>query len=191
MLVSADIEGMTPEQQEKLKAEITEATQIEPALVEIMWRDFQARGEVAVAEWTTSTLAHLRGSVSPAMQAAVDPLISGVGRFTRCLDALDGRRIKIYVDYISRGSPPAGAPGGQHGLHFLVGGLPGPDRNLVTLRLTRGEEVSVKPRSGSPQAGMAAGGTGGGNTINFYNTIGSELDGMAFIEKAREAFARL
>jgi hypothetical protein len=38
---------------------------------------------------------------------------------------------------------------------------------------------------------MATGESGGGNTINFYNTIGSDLDGMAFIEKAREAFARL
>jgi hypothetical protein len=191
MLVSADIEGMTPEQQEKLRTQIAEATDIPPEHVDILWRNFQERGQSAVQEWVTSTLGLLRGTVSPEMQAAVDPLISGVGRFTRSLDALDGRRIKIYVDYIRRGSPPAGAPGGQHGLHFLVGGLPGPDRNLVTLRLTRGEEVSVKPRSGSPQAGMAAGGTGGGNTINFYNTIGSELDGMAFIEKAREAFARL
>jgi hypothetical protein len=191
MLVSADIEGMTPEQQEKLRAQIAEATDIPPEHVDILWRNFQERGESAVQEWVTSTLGLLRGTVSPEMQAAVDPLISGVGRFTRSLDALDGRRIKIYVDYIRRGSPPAAAPGGQHGLHFLVGGLPGPDRNLVTLRLTRGEEVSVKPRSGSPQAGMATGSTGGGNTINFYNTIGSELDGMAFIEKAREAFARL
>jgi hypothetical protein len=75
---------------------------------------------------------------------------------------------------------------GQTGLHFTVGGMPGPDRNLVTLALTRGEQVDVTPRAGSPQRGMAGGGSGG-STINFYNTIGSEIQGMALLEKMRDA----
>jgi hypothetical protein len=184
MLVSADIEGMTPEQQEKLRTQIAEATDIPPEHVDILWRNFQERGNSAVQEWVTSTLGLLRGTVSPAMQAAVDPLISGVGRFTRSLDALDGRRIKIYVDYIATGDVPAGGGGGQHGLHFLVGGLPGPDRNLVTLRLTRGEEVSVKPRSGSPQQGSAAMISDGPMTKNFMPgmvvNINNTVDTLAF-----------
>lgn len=186
MLVEADIEGMTPEQQEQLKASIQEATDLPEGHVEALWRAYQERGSQAVAEWATSTLGTLRGTVSPAMQAAVDPLISAAGRFTRSLDELDGRRIKIYVDYISSGQP---VPGGQHGLRMVAGGLPGPDRNLMMVRISRGEEFEIRPRAASPQAGMVQ--SGGSKTINFYNTIGSELDGMAFVEKARRAFSEL
>jgi len=187
MLVEADIEGMTPEQQEELKRQITEATDLPPEHVNQLWANFQAGGTTAVQEWATSTLGLLRGTVGPAMQAAVDPLLSAAGRFTRSLDELDGRRIKIYVDYIAAGSVPEG----QHGFRTMVGGMPGPDRNLFIARVTRGEEIEIKPRSRSPQPGMASGATGGSKTVNFYNTIGSDMDGMAFVEKAKAAFERL
>ena len=186
MLVEADIQGMTPEQQEELKAGIAEATQLPPEHINILFNQFKERGTAAVQEWATSTLGLLQGTVSPAMRAAVQPLISGVGQFTRSLNALDNRRIKIYIDYITSGQAPQGSDGGQHGLRTMVGGMPGPDRNLFVARVTRGEEIEIKPRSRSPQPGMAGGGSGG-STINFYNTIGSEIEGMALLEKMRDA----
>jgi hypothetical protein len=72
----------------------------------------------------------------------------------------------------------------------MVGGLPGPDRNLFIARVTRGEEIEVKPRSRSPQPGMA-GGASGGSTINFYTQISTEVEGLALVEKLNERIRRL
>jgi hypothetical protein len=150
MMVEADIQAMSPEQQAELKQKIAEATDVPPAQLNALWDNFQQYGSRAVQRWAGDTLGLLQGTVSPAMQAAVQPLLTGVGRFTRSLDALDGRHIRIYADFLSAVKSAAELPGYQHGGQFMVRGLPGPDRNLVQFRASDKEVITITPAGKTP-----------------------------------------
>jgi hypothetical protein len=150
MMVEADIQAMSPEQQAELKQKIAEATDVPPAQLNALWDNFQQYGSRAVQRWAGDTLGLLQGTVSPAMQAAVQPLLTGVGRFTRSLDALDGRHIRIYADFLSAVKSAAELPDYQHGGQFMVRGLPGPDRNLVQFRASDKEVITITPAGKTP-----------------------------------------
>jgi hypothetical protein len=150
MMVEADIRAMTPEQQAELKQKIADATDVPPEQLNALWNNFQQYGSQAVQRWAGDTLGLLQGTVSPAMQQAVQPLLTGVGRFTRSLDALDGRHIRIYADFLSAVKSAAELPGYQHGGQFMVRGLPGPDRNLVQFRASDKEVITITPAGKTP-----------------------------------------
>jgi hypothetical protein len=150
MMVEADIQAMSPEQQAELKQKIADATDVPPEQLNALWNNFQQYGSQAVQRWAGDTLGLLQGTVSPAMQQAVQPLLTGVGRFTRSLDALDGRHIRIYADFLSAVKSAAELPGYQHGGQFMVRGLPGPDRNLVQFRASDKEVITITPAGKTP-----------------------------------------
>ena len=160
MIVEADIQGLTPEASETLKASIIEATGIPPEELDIMWNAYRDRGIFAVNEWVTSTLGLLKGTLTPAMQAVVEPLLSSTGRFTRSLDALDGRRIRIYADFISAvaGAMSGNAAGGPLGPITEVGeeGTEGIINGIV---IPHGMWERMKDLGLLPSKHMATGGT--------------------------------
>jgi hypothetical protein len=104
----------------------------------------------------------------------IDAYIESLVDFSREIRHIpDGKKITIGIDYVYEG----GAPEFQHGGSFTVGGPQGIDRTPVFFMASRGEQVTVTPKTG-----RGSGGDGRpGAKLSIGNvTINRDLDLRAF-----------
>lgn len=109
----------------------------------------------------------LFGTLATALGGAIGGLFgggAGSGVTTAANNPIRGASASLFTSSGAVVLPPLGSF--AHGANFTVGGLGGIDRNLVAMRLSRGEQVDITP---AHEVGRGAGAQIGNITMNFPN----------------------